>query len=83
MAKFAQGVNHVLPNVDNDDAICDIGKGRTIECMAGQEIPADVLQWFKRHKPGWIAGGAASVPDEKAVGEAPEKKMVGSSPVKK
>jgi len=70
MAVFARGVDHALPNIDNDEAICNIGKGRTVDCKAGQEIPEDVLGWFKLHKPGWIAGYKDSA------GKTPNTKMV-------
>ncbi len=84
MARFAKGVDHVLPNVHADDEVCENpkhlksgGGGRTVHCLAGQEIPNDVLPWFRRHKPGWIAGGAkAAAAIEKAIHGSPEDKSI-------
>lgn len=60
MAKFAKGVDHLLPNVN----------GEKVECVEGCDIPKDKLDWFRRYKPGWIAGGS------KAITEAPEDKAI-------
>lgn len=61
MAKFKKGVDHILPNIE----------GESVKCVEGQEIPKHLLEWFKKYKPGWIAGGK-----EKAIEEAPEDKMI-------
>ena len=68
MAVFARGIDHVLPNIHADDEECEKGKGRIVICQAGQEIPDDVLSWFQRHKPHWIAGYKK--------GDPPKNKMV-------